>query len=144
VTPFADIFDIVARSWRLGAAMFTAFGALALLLAAIGLYGVIAHDVTLRTHELGVRVALGAQAVDVIRLVVGQGVRLGAIGIAAGVAIALAAVRWIAPLLFDESPHDPLVFVGVTATLLVVAAAASYVPARRATRVDPNTALRAE
>jgi len=144
VTPFADIFDTVARSWRLGAAMFTAFGALAALLAAIGLYGVIAHDVTLRTHELGVRVALGAQTMDVIRLVVGEGVRLGATGIGAGIVIAFAAVDWIAPLLFEESPRDPLVFVFVTAMLLMVAAAASYVPARRATRVDPNTALRAD
>jgi len=108
------------------------------------LYAVIAHDVTLRTHELGVRVALGAQTLDVIRLVVSEGVRLGATGIGAGIVIALAAVDWIAPLLFEESPRDPLVFVAVTAMLLVVAAVASFVPARRATRVDPNTALRAE
>jgi predicted permease len=101
VTPFADILDVVARSWRLGAAMFTAFGALALVLSAVGLYAVIAHNVAQRTHELGVRVALGAQTPDVIRLVVGEGLRLGGAGLAVGVVIALAAAPWIAPLLLE-------------------------------------------
>jgi ABC-type antimicrobial peptide transport system permease subunit len=144
VTPFADIIDVVARSWRLGAAMFTAFGALALVLSAIGLYAVIAHNVAQRNHELGVRVALGAQTADVIRLVVGEGLRLGGAGIGVGVAIALAAAPWIAPLLFEESARDPLVFGSVAIIVLAVAAAASGVPARRATRVDPNVALRAD
>jgi ABC-type antimicrobial peptide transport system permease subunit len=144
VTPFADILDVVARSWRLGAAMFTAFGALALVLSAVGLYAVIAHNVAQRTHELGVRVALGAQTPDVIRLVVGEGLRLGGAGIAVGVVIALAAAPWIAPLLFEQSARDPMVFGAVTIVLLAVAVAASGLPARRATRVDPNIALRAE
>jgi ABC-type antimicrobial peptide transport system permease subunit len=117
---------------------------LALVLAAIGLYGVIAHNVAQRTHELGVRVALGAQGRDVIRLVVGEGVRLGVAGILAGGAVALWGAKWVAPLLFNESARDPLVFVVVIAMLVAVAAVASWIPARRATKVDPNVALRAE
>jgi ABC-type lipoprotein release transport system permease subunit len=91
-----------------------------------------------------VRVALGAQSGDVVRLVVGQGMRLGASGVAIGAVIALAAAKWINPLLFDESPRDPVVFAIVTVTLLAVTVAASWVPARRAARVDPNVALRTE
>ena len=98
--------------------MFVAFGVLALALAAIGLYSVIAYNVVQRTHELGVRVALGAQTGDVVRLVVGEGVRLGAIGVAIGAAIAFGAARWVKPLLFDESPRDPVVFAAVTLVLL--------------------------
>ena len=144
VTPFADVIGGQMRSWRLGATMFVAFGALALLLAAVGLYGVIAYDVVQRTRELGVRVALGADAADVLGLVVGRGVRLGALGIVIGGVIALAAGRWLEPLLFQESARDPTVYAVVSIVLLAVAVVASYVPARRAARVDPNVALRAE
>jgi predicted permease len=144
LTPFTDIVGGETRSWRLGATMFVAFGLLALVLAAIGLYSVIAYNVVQRTHEMGVRVALGAQTGDVVRLVVGQGVRLGASGVAIGAAIAIGAAGWIKPLLFAESPRDPMVFAVVLATLLVVTVAASWVPARRAARVDPNVALRTE
>jgi putative ABC transport system permease protein len=144
VTPFTDVVGGQTSSWRLGATMFVAFGILALTLAAIGLYSVIAYNVVQRTHEMGVRVALGAQSGDVVRLVVGQGVRLGASGVAIGAVIALAAAKWIRPLLFAESPRDPAVFGLVTVTLLAVTVAASWVPARRASRVDPNVALRTE
>jgi putative ABC transport system permease protein len=144
VTPFTDVVGQQTSSWRLGATMFVAFGILALALAAIGLYSVIAYNVVQRTHELGVRVALGAQTADVVRLVVGEGVRLGAMGVAIGAAIAFGAARWIKPLLFDESPHDPFVFAAVTLVLLSVTVAASWIPARRASRVDPNVALRTE
>lgn len=144
VTPFADVIGGQTRSWKLGATIFLAFGALALLLAAIGLYSVIAYNVAQRTHELGVRVALGAQAADVLGLVVGQGVRLGIAGVVTGAIIAFSAARWVRPLLFQESPRDPAVYALVTALLLAVAVVASYVPARRAARLDPNVALRAE
>ncbi len=144
VTPFSDIVGDEMRSWRLGASMFLAFGLLALVLAAIGLYSVIAYNVVQRTHEMGVRVALGAQIADVVRLVVSDGMRLGVVGIVIGAAGALLGARWVKPLLFQESAHDPLVFGAVIGALLVVALAASLVPALRASRVDPNVALRTD
>ncbi|HEY7232673.1 MAG TPA: ABC transporter permease [Gemmatimonadaceae bacterium] len=143
-TPLSQILGEQTRSWRLGASMFTAFGLLALLLAAIGLYSVIAYNVAQRTHELGVRMALGAQAADVIRLVVREGMGFGIAGVVIGGGIALGVGRWLAPLLFDVSPRDPLVFVVVALTLLLVALAASWLPARRASRVEPTKALRYE
>ena len=132
------------RSWQSGATMFVVFSSLALVLAAIGLYSVIAFDVAQRTHELGVRIALGAQVADVLRLIVGAGVRFAAVGIVAGLGIALATGRLVAPLLFGVSARDPLILGGVGVLLLGVAALASAIPAWRATRVDPNVALRAE
>lgn len=144
VTPFADVVGSEMRSWQLGATMFVAFGVLALALAAVGLFGVLAYDVAQRRHELGVRVALGAQVRDVVGLVVRQGLRVGVAGVAIGCVIALAAARWVQPLLFDVSARDPLVFVAVAALLAAVAVVASWVPARRAAQVDPTEALRAE
>ena len=144
VTPFADVIGGQMRSWKLGATMFGAFGALALLLAAVGLYSVIAYNVAQRTHELGVRIAMGARVSDVLGLVVGQGVRLGVVGIVIGGLIALASARWLKPLLFQESARDPGVYALVAAVLLVVAVVASGVPAMRAAKVDPNVALRTE
>jgi predicted permease len=143
-TPFGDIIGSQTRSWELGATMFVAFGALALALAAIGLYSVVAYNVAQRTHELGVRVALGAQGRDVVRLVVTDGLRLAGMGVAIGAVIAFAASKWVKPLLFNVSPTDPTVFTLVVVTLVAVAMAASWVPARRASRVDPNVALRAD
>ena len=144
VTPLRDIVDPELASWRMGATMFTLFGALALLLAAIGLYSVIAYDVAQRTHELGLRVALGAHARDVLRIVMAEGMRYALAGIVIGAAIALAAGRWVEPLLFGETARDPLVFAGVATVLILVAAAATAIPALRAARVDPNVALRTE
>jgi hypothetical protein len=144
ITPFSDIMGSQTRSWQLGATMFVAFGGLALLLAAIGLYSVIAYNVAQRTHELGVRVALGAQSRDVLRLVVVEGLRLAVIGIGIGAGVALLAGRWVKPLLFDVSPKDPAVFAIVSVTLIAVAVAASWWPALRASRVDPNVALRSD
>ncbi|HEX6966322.1 MAG TPA: ABC transporter permease [Gemmatimonadaceae bacterium] len=144
VTPFADVVGQQMRSWQLGATMFVVFGLLALVLATVGLYGVIAYNVTQRSHELGVRIALGAQTSDVVWLVVRQGVLLGGLGIAIGGALTLAASGWVKSMLFDESPRDPLVYAVVVLTMLAVAIAASVIPARRAARVDPNVALRAE
>jgi ABC-type antimicrobial peptide transport system permease subunit len=132
------------QSWESGATMFVAFSGLALILAAIGLYSVIAFDVAQRTHELGVRIALGAQVRDVLRLIVGAGVRFAAVGVIIGLGIAVAAARFVAPLLFDVSPRDPLILGAVSALLLGVALVASAIPALRATRVDPNVALRTD
>ena len=136
--------DPEVRSWTLGATMFSAFGVLALVIAAVGLYSVVGYDVAQRTAELGVRAALGARTGDLLRLVVGQGARVTLVGVAVGLLAALVATRWIEPLLFDVSPRDPLVLGSVAATLLVIAALASLVPASRAARVDPAVALRAE
>ncbi len=144
VTPLSEILVSQTSSWQLGATMFAAFGLLALLLAGVGLYSVIAYNVAQRTHELGVRVALGAQAEDVVRLVVGEGLRLVVVGVVVGGAAALIAARWVQPLLFDESPRDPAVIALVSTILIGVALAASWLPARRASRIDPQVALRTE
>ena len=122
--------------------MFVAFGVLALLVAAVGLYGVITYNVAQRMHELGVRIALGAQGTDVVRLVVGQGIRLAVGGVLLGLTLALLASRWIQPLLFQQSARDPATYAAVGALLLAVSLLASAIPALRATRADPNTVLR--
>jgi predicted permease len=144
VWPLQDEVDGQQRSWRLGAAMFVGFGALALIVAAVGLYGVIAYDVGQRMQELGIRVALGAQSSNIVRLVVGQSVSLALIAIALGGAVALAAARWLQPLLFHQSARDPIIFGAVALIMVLVALAASAGPALRAANADPNTALRAE
>jgi putative ABC transport system permease protein len=124
--------------------MFSAFAALALALAAVGLYGVMTHVVTGRAHEMGVRLALGARPSQVRGLVVRQGLLLLALGIALGVPAALVGARLLGKLLYDVGPADPLTFATVLATLTLVTWLSAYVPARRATRVDPASALRAE
>lgn len=144
VTPMRDIIDPARDSWRMGATMFLAFGLVALVLAAIGLYSVIAYNVAQRTRELGLRIALGARARDVLGMVLVEGLRFALAGIAIGVAIALAVGRWVEPLLYGESARDPLVFVTVALILAIVALAASAIPASRAVRVDPSIALRTE
>ncbi|HEY7394547.1 MAG TPA: ADOP family duplicated permease, partial [Gemmatimonadaceae bacterium] len=137
-TPIARQF----RPWRLGATMFEIFGGIALCLAIVGLYGVLAFRVSQRTHEIGVRMALGARGVDVRRLVVGHGVRLGAIGVTIGIAATLAVSHLLDDLLFGVSSREPSVIVAVGAALVAVAVVASYVPAFRASRIDPMEALR--
>jgi predicted permease len=139
-----DIVHDAQRSWRLGSTMFLAFGLLALIVAAVGLYGVISYNVAQRSHELGVRVALGAQARDIVRLVVGQGARFATLGLGLGLALAYLAARWVQPLLFQQSARDPAVYGLVSALLLGVALFSSALPAMRATRADPNTALRSD
>jgi putative ABC transport system permease protein len=137
----------IARSyWQqaLYGKMFGAFAAIALVLAAVGVYGVISYAVSQRTQEIGVRVALGAQRLDVLRLIVGHGALLGGIGVAIGLVGALAVTRFLRTLLFGVSPFDAVSFVGVAAVLTTIALLASYIPARRAARVDPVEALRHE
>jgi len=144
VVPFAEVLGRQTRSWQLGATMFLAFGALAVVVAAIGLYSVLAYNVAQRTHELGVRAALGADQRSLIGMVVREALAFGAAGIAIGALIALACGRWLGPLLFQESPRDPLVFGGTAVLLIGIATLASFVPSRRAAAVDPVVALRTE
>jgi putative ABC transport system permease protein len=124
--------------------MFSVFGGIALLLASVGVYGVLSYSVSQRTQEIGVRVALGAERRDVLSLVVGQGLRLSLLGIGIGVLGALGATQLIKTQLFNVTPTDPVSFVTVAVFLTMVALLASYVPARRALTVDPIIALRNE
>jgi putative ABC transport system permease protein len=129
---------------RFYAILLGSFAAIALIIAALGIYGVISYAVSQRTRELGIRIALGAQRERVVRLVIGQGLALTLVGIALGVAGAYVLTRVIATLLFGVTPADPLTFVGVAAIFIAVAFLASYLPARRAAGVDPIIAMRAE
>jgi ABC-type antimicrobial peptide transport system permease subunit len=144
VTPMRDRLEPAYRPWRLGATLFTAFGFLALVVAAVGIYSTVSYGVSRRTHEFGVRIALGARLGNVLRQVVGEGLGTVAIGVALGIALALAAGRLVSALLFGVAPGDPAVLMLVSATLLVVAGLAALLPAWRAARVDPLTALREE
>jgi len=125
-------------------ALLSTFAGLAIVLASVGLYGVIAYLVAQRTHEIGVRMALGARSRDVLRMVLAHGLRLVAVGVVLGLAGALALTRFLAGQLYGVRPTDPLTFVAVTALLALVALAATWLPARRAARVNPMVALRAE
>jgi putative ABC transport system permease protein len=127
------------RTWLIGI-----FAGLALLLAAVGIYGVMSYSVTQRTNEIGIRVTLGAQSTDVFRIIVGEGLRLALVGVGLGLVTALALTRALQSFLFGISASDPLTFACVAALLTLVAIAASFFPARRATRVDPIVALRYE
>jgi putative ABC transport system permease protein len=144
VRPVSTTLDPILRPWRLGATMFTLFGLLALVVASVGLYGVIAYSVTQRTHEMGVRAALGAGKSDLLGLVMREAVRITLLGIVLGGAGAWLGGKFLAALLFGVSAHDPMTFLAVAAILLLVAGVASLVPAWRATRADPIRALRAD
>ena len=138
--------QIAGTLWqqRMAAALIGAFGLLALGLAAIGIYGVVSQWVTARTREIGIRMALGADARAVMKMILKQGFVLALIGVAAGVAGALALTRLMSSLLYGVSPTDPITFLLSSVALIGVALGAGFVPARRATKVDPMTALRCE
>jgi ABC-type antimicrobial peptide transport system permease subunit len=144
VQPMGVLVERAQSSWRLGATMFVAFGALALLVAAIGLYGVISYSIAQRMHELAVRVALGASRRDVGRLVFIPALRFALIGCVLGTGVAVLLRGRLEPLLFRQSAGDPLVYAGVAVVMLMVAALASLGPAARAARADPLEALRTE
>jgi predicted permease len=139
--------EVVSSSFaarRLSMLLLSVFAALALVLACVGIYGVISYLVGQRFHEIGVRIALGAERSDVLRLVIGHGARMALVGVAIGIVAALGLTRLMANQLFGVSAHDPLTFAGVAMLLILVAVAACYIPARRAMRVDPIVALRCE
>jgi len=151
--PSVGVFDAMQLTEYIGASLFpqkiaasllTILGVIALVLAAVGLYSLMAYSITQRTHEIGIRMALGAQPVDVLGLVVREGMGLTLAGLMAGVAVALAVTRLASGLLVNVSATDPLIFGGAALFLAAVALAASYLPARRATRIDPNDALRCQ
>jgi len=148
--PFANVrtfqsqIDPEIQPWRLGAVMFGLFGGLALLVAALGLYSVMSYSVVQRTREFGIRSALGASGRQIVRSVLNDGLKVVAVGMVLGAAIALAGGRFLAPMLYQTSARDPMVFLVVGGTLLVASIVAVVIPARRATRVDPLEALRAD
>jgi predicted permease len=144
VKPMSDWFDATVSPRRFNVMLLVAFGALALALAAIGTYGVMAYQVSQRTQEIGIRLALGATPVNVRQMVVGTSVRLALAGVAIGVALAMVTARFISSLLFGIQPTDPATLGVVAIVLVATAAVAAWVPARRATAVDPMIALRAE
>ncbi|MDD5543035.1 MAG: ABC transporter permease [Acidobacteriia bacterium] len=138
--------NIEAGLWapRMGAALLSIFGGLAMLLALIGVYGVMSYSVVQRTQEIGIRMALGANAADLLRLVIGQGMTLAMVGLSVGVVVAFSAARYISSLLFGIKASDPATYASVALLFSLVAVMACYVPARRATKVDPLVALRYE
>ncbi len=144
VTTVEQLVSESLSSRRLNMLMLAIFAALALLLAALGIYSVMAYSVNQRRHEIGVRMALGAVHSDVLRLVIGKALLLGGLGVVTGSAAALGLTRLMAGMLYGVKPADPLTFGCVAFLLFAVAVAASYLPARRATRLDPLAALRCE
>ncbi len=144
IRPLEEILRTSVSRQRFAAVLLGIFACLALILAAVGIYGVMAYSVSQRTHEMGIRMALGAQQRDVLRLVIGQGMLTALVGLALGIGAALALTRAISSLLFNVQATDPVIFASVTLLLAGIAFAACYVPARRAIRVDPIVALRYE
>ena len=144
VQTIGEIIDQGLWAPEMGAALLTVFGGLAMVLAAVGVYGVLAYSVTQQTREIGIRMAMGAERRDVLGLVVGHGLKLAGAGVALGILVSLVLTRQLSSLLFGVSAYDPLTYAGVTVILVIVALLACYIPARRATRVDPLIALRYE
>jgi putative ABC transport system permease protein len=144
VVAMTDVVSAALGGPRFAARVFSAFALVALLLAALGLYGLVAYSVSRRTHEIGVRVALGARPHHVARLVLGEGLRLALLGLALGLAVSLAGARLLSNLLFGVGPSDALTLAAASAMLLAIALLASALPARRALRVQPAVALRQE
>jgi len=143
-TPLTEAINTALLPQRLVASIAGGFGVVGLALAAIGIFGLVSYTVAQRTHEIGIRMALGAQQADVLRMVLRQGLRVTSLGLAIGLALAFAVTRLLSSLLYGVSATDPATFVGVSLLLCVVAMLACYIPARRATRADPIVALRYE
>jgi len=144
VQPLHEVLDPRVRSYRIGAGVFTCFGLVALALAVVGLYGAIGSSVTQRTHEMGVRLALGADRWDLLRLIVARGLWIGGVGVLLGLGIALVAGSALEPLLFELSAHDPVTLVTAAVLLIGMAAIASYLPGRRVRKIPAAQALRVE
>jgi putative ABC transport system permease protein len=144
VQTMTEVMDDSVAGPRFNMMLLAVFAGVAMVLAAVGIYGILSYAVAQRTHEIGVRMALGAQATDVLKLVVGQGVKLTLVGVALGLGAALAVTSVMESLLFEVSTTDPVTFTAIALLLVGVALVASFVPARRATRVDPLVALRYE
>lgn len=144
VRTMEQVMEASVSGRRFNMTLLITFAALALVLAAVGVYGVMNYSVTLRRRELGIRIALGASSVDVLRLVLGQGLTLTLIGVGVGLIVAYGLTRLMASLLYGVSATDSLTFLSVSGVLVAVGLLASYLPARRAARVDPMIALRSE
>jgi len=144
ITPLTTVISDSVAQRRFSMLLLGVFALMALFLAAVGLYGVVAYGVSQRTQEIGLRMAIGAQRGDVLRMVVGGGMKLAVIGVAIGIACALGLAQLVTTMLYDVKPFDPGSYAATTGILLAVAALACYVPARRAMRVDPVVAMRQE
>ena len=140
--PMSEHLDVMLFPARMGATLLAAFGVLGLVLASVGLYGVVAYSVSRRTREVGIRMAIGARSQDVVRLVVKEGMALVSVGLIAGTGLALAGSHLLKSLLYGIGTSDPVTFAGVAVALVLVALSANLVPARQATKIDPVTALR--
>jgi putative ABC transport system permease protein len=141
INTMSSLVDYWIAPHKFSSLLLSIFAGLALALASIGIYGVIAYSVAQRTREIGIRMALGADKAQVLRMILRQGAAIAAIGLITGTGTALLATRALSTMLFGVDAHDPAIFIGVAASLLVVVLAASYVPARKASRVDPLIAL---
>ena len=139
-----DYLDGTLSVPRFNTVLLALFAGLAMILTAVGLYGVISYTVAQRTHEIGIRMALGAKPKDMMKLIIGQGMKLGVTGVAIGIAIAMGLTHFLSSMLFGITATDPVSFAAVIVMLLLVVVMACYVPARRAMRVDPMIALRHE
>ncbi|MGH7620118.1 MAG: FtsX-like permease family protein, partial [Gemmatimonadaceae bacterium] len=144
ITTMSQVMEPGYRPWDLGAKLFTLFGVLALVVASIGIYSTVSYAVSRRIHEFGIRIALGAQGKDIVRQVIGEGLRTVIVGVFAGIGLALAAGKLVATLLYGITPRDPAALGIVAAILMTVALVAALVPASRASRADPVSAMRAE
>lgn len=144
IVRLSDYLEPKYRPWRLGATLFSAFGVLALVVAVVGIYSTTSYGVQQRIHEFGVRIALGARAADVVWLVVSEGMRIVAIGVVIGVALAVVAGKFVASLLYGVAPNDPSTTIGVAVCLLLAGMVAALLPAWRAAKVDPAATLKSD
>ncbi len=142
--PYTDLLERQMRPWRLGTALLSLFGALALSVAGIGLYAVFAHAIAERRREMAIRIAIGAQPGRVLGMILREACRLAAVGVLCGCALAVVAGRWLQSMLVGTAPSDPIVLGAAAVLMLFVAGLATFLPARTASRADPTALLRAE